>query len=148
MTLWNIKAGDPMGVYKSEPWMMFARIAFNNVIVMLRVVALGALPLIGVAYVTIYHGVMIGVFHALFAQHGVLERSLLTVWIHGATEISMLIVSAAAGLSIGLSVMNPGTYPRREAFVRAMRRAALVAIGITPLILAAACPGELCHATD
>jgi len=137
-TISNIRSGDPMGVYKSDPWYMFARISFNNVFVMLSVVALGIVPLIGIAYVTIMHGVMIGTFHALFAQYGVLERSLLTVWIHGATEIAMLVVSAAAGLSIGLSFMNPGTYPRREAFVRAVRRAALVAFGIIPLIILAA----------
>lgn len=138
MTIWNIKSGDPMGVYKSEPWEMFAKIGFNNVFAMLSIVAMGAIPLIGVAYITIYHGVMIGAFHALFAQYGELEQSLLTVWIHGATEISMLIVSAAAGLSIGLSVLNPGTYPRREAFVQALRRAALVAVGIVPLVIFAA----------
>jgi uncharacterized membrane protein SpoIIM required for sporulation len=138
MTIDNISNGDPMGVYKSESWVMFVQIASNNLLVMLKAVALGALPLIGIAYITMIHGVMIGSFHALFMQYGELERSLLTVWIHGTTEIAMLIISSAAGLSVGLSLMNPGTYARKEMFRIAARRAALIAFGTIPVIVFAA----------
>jgi uncharacterized membrane protein SpoIIM required for sporulation len=138
MTIANIMSGDPMGVYKSESWNMFFRIAANNLLVMLRVTALGSLPLVGIAYVTVYHGVMIGSFHALFTRYGELERSLLTVWIHGTTEIAMLVVSCSAGLSIGMAILNPDTFSRIDAFKASARRAAIIAFGIIPVIVFAA----------
>ncbi len=138
MTILNIEVGDPMGVYKQDPWEMFFGIGINNFGVMLRSVAMGLIPVVGVAFIAAYHGVMIGSLHALFAQYDVLGQSLLTVYIHGAMEMSLLVIAGAAGLSISLSFLHPGTYTRRAAFARSTRRAAYVAIGCIPFIGAAA----------
>ncbi len=139
MTLQNIESGNPMGVYSSmDSFSMFVRIASNNVYVMLRIISLGLLPIIGVIGSIVYHGLMIGSFHALFAQHHVLGESLLAVWVHGAFELSCLVISAAAGLHAGMSYVNPGTYPRQTAFILAVRRSVTVSIGLLPFIVIAA----------
>ena len=138
MTIMNIEGGDPMGVYKQDPWNMFFGIGFNNFAVMLRSVAMGLIPVVGVGFIAAYHGVMIGSFHALFAQYDVLGQSLLTVYIHGAMEMSLLVIAGAAGLSISFSFLHPGTYTRLASFKRSTRRAAYVAVGCIPFIGAAA----------
>ncbi len=139
MTIANIERGEPMGVYSSmDSLSMFVKIFLNNLKVMLFAVALGLIPVFGVMGSLIYHGLMIGCFHALFTRYNMLETSLMTVWIHGAFEISCLVVCAAAGLHAGLSYINPGTYPRTTAFAMAVRRSVNVAIGLIPFILVAA----------
>ncbi|HLP27292.1 MAG TPA: stage II sporulation protein M [Candidatus Didemnitutus sp.] len=139
MTISNIEAGHPMNVYASrDGWQMFAGIAINNLFVMLRVVALGLIPIVGVMGSVVYHGLMIGSFFALFANHSVLETSFLAVFVHGAFELSCLVVTAAAGLHAGMSYVNPGTLPRQTAFIQAARRSITIAIGMIPFIIAAA----------
>lgn len=138
MSIHNIENGDPMGVYKQDSWMMFMHIAKNNVLVMLRSIALGVIPIVGILYVVSTHGVMLGSFHAIFARHNVVEEFLLTVYIHGALEMSLLVISAAAGLSISFGILSPGTLPRRIAFQQAIRRAARIGAGSVPFVLIAA----------
>ena len=138
MTLFNIKSGDPMAVYKQDAWEMFLRIGFNNVVVMLRGISFGLIPIVGPAYMTVMHGVMIGSFHGMFAQYGELSQSLLTVYVHGALELSLLVISSAAGLAISLGFLRPGTYTRRESFKRAVRNAGYVGAGSIPFIIVAA----------
>lgn len=139
MTIANIESGHPMNVYASQvAWMMFFRIAFNNLFVMLRVVALGLIPIIGVMGSVVYHGLMIGSLFGLFAKHNVLETSFLAVFVHGAFELSCLVVTAAAGLHAGMSYVNPGTLPRQTAFIQAGRRSVTIAIGMIPFIIVAA----------
>jgi uncharacterized membrane protein SpoIIM required for sporulation len=139
MTIANIERGDPMGVYSSQDGLsMFVMIFYNNFQVMLFVVALGMIPIVGVMGSVVRHGLMLGAFHAMFARYDVLGTSLLVVWIHGAFEMSCLVVSAAAGLHAGLSYVNPGTFPRRTAFVLALRRSVTVAVGMIPFVFVAA----------
>lgn len=139
MTIANIEAGHPMNVYASRNgWEMFFAIASNNLFVMLRVVALGLIPLIGVMGSIVYHGLMIGSFFALFANYNVLEGSFLAVFVHGSIELSCLVVTAAAGLHAGMSYVNPGTLPRQMAFMLAARRSVTIATGMIPFIIVAA----------
>lgn len=139
MTIRNIKAGNPMGVYQSmEPLVMFVYIFFNNLFVMIRLAVLGVLTLAVPAVILLYHGFMLGSFHTLFYLHGALGASLLGVYLHGAMEISTLVIAGAAGLHLGKALMMPGTYTRRQAIVNAGRTVVMTAFGMVPFILVAA----------
>lgn len=139
MTLANIEMGQPMNVYASMPPVaMFLRIALNNVWVMTSITAFGIIPVIGIMQSIVVHGLMIGTFHAVFATHGHLGTSILAILVHGAFELTCLVVSAAAGLRMGLSFLNPGTYPRQVAFIRAARGAVSTIIVLVPFIVVAA----------
>lgn len=139
MTLENIQRGDPMAVYKQMHALdMFLGIAVNNVRVAFRTFAMGLLFSVGSGYMLLQNGVMIGAFHALFAQHEVLGTSLLVVYIHGTLELSAIVVAGAAGFVLGNGLLFPGTRPRRDALVRAARQGSTIALGLVPVFLFAA----------
>lgn len=139
MTIRNIERGDPMAVYKDpDAVFMFVRICWNNMYVSLRVTAMGVLTPVMPIMMLLYNAVMLGVFHGLFTQHGELGQALLTVWVHGAFEISAIVVAGAAGITIGNGLLFPGTYTRQQALVRAIRRAGIIIAGLMPFIIVAA----------
>ena len=138
MTLENIEQGAPMAVYKQAGEVdMFMAITFNNVRVAFVAFAMGLLASLGTAYVLFRNGVMIGAFHTLFLQQDYLLPSLLVVYIHGALEISAIVIAGGAGLVMGNSLLFPGTYGRGQAFMRAARRGLKIVVGLVPVFITA-----------
>ena len=138
-TLANIRRGDPMAIYKSGgSSMMFFGIAANNLYVALRTFALGLTLGIGTLYSLFFNGLMLGAFQYFFYQQHVLLPSLLTIWIHGTLEIPSIVLAGGAGFILGGGVLFPGTYSRRESLGRAARDALKLALGLVPVIVAAA----------
>ncbi len=150
MTLDNIDAGNPMGVYGSDTEMnSFILITLNNVRVAFNTFALGLLTSLGTGYVLLNNGVMIGCFQTFFAQHGLMQESFLTIWQHGTLEISAIIVAGAAGMALGNGWLFPGTYTRMEAFRRAAKRGLKIVVGTVPVfILAGFIEGFITRHTD
>lgn len=139
MTVENIKSGKPLEVYNQDsPLLMFLHIGFNNIMILLRSVGLGLLPIAGVAYLLVPNAVMIGTFMGLFSRYNELGTAVLGVWIHGTLEISAIIVGCAAAIRVTQAVLHPGTYPRKEAFAKGLRSAILVVVGMVPLLVVAA----------
>lgn len=139
MTLENIKNGDPMGVYKKSPsGYMFVYIAYNNIYVMLKTFVLGILLSFGTAYALFSNGMMLGVFQYFFYQKGLFLESAASIWIHGALEISAIIISGGAGLALGNSILFPGTYSRLYSLRQGAMRGLKLMIGLIPIILIAA----------
>ena len=138
MTLENIAKGDPMAVYKQMDELdMFLAITVNNVWVAFKVFAMGVLTSFGTAYLLFMNGVMLGAFHALFFKQGLLLDSLLVVYIHGALEISVIIIAGGAGLVMGNALLFPGTYSRRVSFMRGAKRGLKIVVGLVPVFVAA-----------
>lgn len=139
MTLENIRQGEPMAVYREARSLdMFLGIAFNNVRVAFMTFAMGLILSVGTAFMLLQNGVMIGVFHALFYEQGLLAKSLLVVYVHGTLELSAIIIAGAAGFVLGNGLLFPGTLPRRTAFVRAARQGSKIVVGLVPVFLIAA----------
>jgi uncharacterized membrane protein SpoIIM required for sporulation len=138
-TLDNIKNGDPMAIYK-EHWAysMFLGIAINNVRVALLTFVTGIAASLGSALMLVSNGVMVGVFHYLFYEHGLLGESLLTVWIHGSLEIPCIVVAGAAGITMGNGLLFPRTYRRIDSLMMAAKRGMKIMVGVVPLIVLAA----------
>lgn len=139
MTLENIERGDPMAIYKQTRAMdMFLGIALNNIWVAFLAFSMGVIFSVGTAYMLFQNGVMLGAFHYLFYEQGLLPSSLLVVYIHGALEISAIVVAGAAGLALGNGILFPGTYSRRQSFLRGARRGVKIVIGLVPVFILAA----------
>lgn len=139
MTEDNIKSGDPFGVYKQEDGLeMFVRIAFNNVMVSLRMFVAGMFFSVGTVYMLFTNGVMVGVFHMLFYQHNLLAKSIGVVWIHGSLEITAIIIAGGAGIVVGNSLLFPKTFSRRDSFMIGAKKGAKIVIGLVPIIIGAA----------
>ncbi|AUD05040.1 stage II sporulation protein M [Spirosoma pollinicola] len=138
MTLENIKKGDPLGVYNSrDQASMFIQITLNNIYVAFRTFVFGLFASFGTIAMLFYNGVMLGAFQYFFYERGLLLDSALKIWIHGTLEISAIIIAGCAGLTVGNSLLFPGTYSRLESFKRGIRRGLKIAIGLVPIFITA-----------
>lgn len=138
MTLENIKKGDPLGVYaKDDRADMFLAITYNNIGVSLRTFVAGLLASFGTIVLLFYNGVMLGSFQYFFYERGLLLESVLKIWIHGTLEISAIIIAGCAGITLGNSLLFPGTYSRLESFKRGAKQGLKIAIGLIPIFIVA-----------
>lgn len=138
MTLENIENEDPMAVYKKMHQVdMFLAITLNNIRVSLMAFAMGLLTPLGVGYVLLSNGVMLGSFHHMFYEQGLLLPSLLVIYIHGTLEILAIVIAGGAGLTMACSVLLPGSYPRGTAFIRGAKRGAKIVLGLVPVFITA-----------
>ena len=139
MTKSNIENGDPMGVYKDgDPIEWFIFIAQNNLRVAFLTFAMGILFGVGTGFILIRNGVMLGVFQYFFIARGLSQESILTIWMHGAPEISSIVLAGAAGLTLGRGLLFPKTYSKQEAFIVSARKGITIMMAITPIIIFAA----------
>lgn len=139
MTQDNIAKGDPFGVYKDEQaLMMFVRIAMNNIKVAFYTFIGGLLLSIGTGWFLLVNGVMVGAFQYYFFSKGLGWASVLVIWIHGTLEISAIIISGAAGLILGNSILFPGTKSRLNSLKIGAKDGVKVMLGIVPILLVAA----------
>ena len=104
MTLRNIEAGEPLGVYaQMDQFPMFVYITFNNVRVSFIAFAAGILTSIFTGFILFRNGMMLGSFQYLFFQKGLLLTSILTIWLHGTIEIISIVMAGGAGMIMGNS---------------------------------------------
>ncbi|GAB3505877.1 stage II sporulation protein M [Spirosoma knui] len=138
MTLENIKKGDPLGVYNSsDQATMFIQITLNNIFVAFRTFIFGLFASFGTIAMLFYNGVMLGSFQYFFYERGLLLDSILKIWIHGTLEISAIVIAGCAGLTVGNSLLFPGTYSRLESFKRGIKQGLKIAVGLVPIFITA-----------
>lgn len=137
-TIHNIEKGDPLAIYKSSgPFGMALAIISNNLFVAMLTFLFGFFASIGSIGLLISNGVMVGVFQYFFYERGLLGESFLTIWTHGAIEISSIVLAGAAGIALGKGLLFPGTYHRLKAFQITAQRGLKIFIGIIPFIIVA-----------
>jgi len=139
MTIENIKSGDPMAVYKSSSRVpMFLFIAFNNIRVAFMAFTFGLFCSLGTLFILLNNGIMLGTFQYFFYKYDLLFESALVIWIHGTLEISAIIIAGAAGLTMGNSMLFPGTYTRMQSFMSGAKKGVKMCFGLIPIFIAAA----------
>ena len=62
----------------------------------------------------------------------------MVIWIHGTIEISSLVIASCAGFILGTGWLFPGTYTRRQAFLRSAKDAVKICIALVPFFIIAA----------
>jgi uncharacterized membrane protein SpoIIM required for sporulation len=139
MTIDNITAGNPTGVYQSsDPFDMFIRIAFNNIKVELMAFSLGLLFTVGTAYILLTNGIMIGVFFYLFYAHNAHDTAWLNILVHGTVEILTIVISGTAGFVLGQGLLFPKTYSRMTAFRMGAKEGLTIILSVLPFTVLAA----------
>ena len=139
MTERNIASGDPFGVYKSgNETSMFLQIAFNNIWVAFWVYLTGLAASVGTLYNLFKNGLMVGVFEYMFFHHHLGAKSLLVIFIHGTLELSAIVVAGYAGMTIGNSILFPGTYTRLQSLQRAAKDSIRIMLSLVPVFIVAA----------
>ena len=116
---------------------MFLGITLNNIMVSFNVFAMGLLTSFGTGWLLFNNGVMLGAFQTFFFKHGLLGESMLAIWLHGTLEIWAIIVAGAAGLALGNGWLFPGTYSRKESFMRGAKKGLKIIVGTVPIFIMA-----------
>ncbi|MBI3519402.1 MAG: stage II sporulation protein M [Bacteroidetes bacterium] len=139
MTNENIAKGDPMAVYKSRGELeTFLPIFVNNIKIDFITFFSGIFMAIGSLFIMVVNGVMVGVFQYFFITKGLFWESFLAIWTHGTLEISAIILSGGAGLTLGKGLLFPGTYSRFHALKESGMNGLKIIMGVAPVTLLAA----------
>ncbi len=135
----NIKNGDPMGIYGSmHNSDMFFAISTNNIYVSFLTYVFGIFFSAGTVFMLLNNGIMLGAFQYFFYERGLLITSMSAIYLHGALELSAIIIAGGAGLVLGNSILFPGTYSRKESLTEAANRSLKIIIGLVPVFILAA----------
>lgn len=84
------------------------------------------------------NGLTLGAFAALYAGRGLTYEFWGWLLIHGATELTAIVLCGAGGLMLGAAVVFPGEHSRLVNLGRAGRRAAVIVIGAVMMFFVAA----------
>lgn len=138
MTLENINNGNPTQVYSGAgPMEMFFQITLNNIMVSFKVFVYGFFASIGTGFYLFYNGLMVGTFLMFFSQENELAQALPVIMLHGTVELSSIVIAAAAGFTMGNSLLFPGTYSRLASFKIGALKGLKIVIGLVPFFILA-----------
>jgi uncharacterized membrane protein SpoIIM required for sporulation len=110
----------------------------NNTRVAILAFGTGIFLGLGSILVTAYNGLLVGGVAALVQQKGLGGNFWAFVSSHGGIELGAIVIAAAAGLRVGLCLVNPGPWPVRKALALAAREAGLLMGGVVVMLALAA----------
>jgi uncharacterized membrane protein SpoIIM required for sporulation len=117
---------------------MFGFYIFNNVSVAFRCFASGLAAGIGSLFYLAYNGILLGVVAGYLTERGMAATFFSFVVTHSAFELTAIVLSGAAGLSIGHSLLAPGRQTRTQSLVAAARESIVVVYGCVGMLIIAA----------
>lgn len=144
-TLENISRGNPLAIYGEELFShekvnqmdMFVGITSNNMKVAFMTFFFGFFFTVGTHIIMFSNGVMLGSFQYFFHAKGLLLTSFLGIWIHGAFEISAIVLAGGAGITAGNGLLFPGSYTRMQSLQLSTKRGLKIMLSLVPFIIAA-----------
>jgi uncharacterized membrane protein SpoIIM required for sporulation len=138
MTIENIAKGNPLAVYESQSQLsMFVHITTNNLKVALLTFFAGFFATVGTHLLLFSNGVMLGAFQYFFQTKGLLITSFLGIWIHGAFEISAIVLAGGAGITAGNGWLFPKSYTRLQSLKLSTMRGLKIMLSLLPFIVIA-----------
>lgn len=117
------------------PSVSSSAIATNNMSVAISAWAGGTLAGLGALYVLLLNGLLLGAVVGITRHYGLAGQILTFVAAHGPLEITLILVTAGAGMSVGRALVEAGEAPRRESLPSAARAALTVLLGSLPWFL-------------
>ncbi|ARV11010.1 hypothetical protein BTO09_01040 [Gilvibacter sp. SZ-19] len=137
-TLNNIESGNPTAIYGSgSNWGTFLAITVNNIRVSILAFAFGVITSVGSAYILFSNGVMVGAFFTMFANNEVFWQASKNIMLHGAIELSVIVVAGCAGMVMGNGILFPKTFSRRLSFTRAAKDGLKIVVSTFPFFIIA-----------
>ena len=129
--------GANLGLSTAERTAFASQIFTNNIRVTLLVFAAGLLLGIGSAAVLIWNGVQLGVVAGLAAGSGNGGLLVQLVAPHGMLELSCIVVTSAAAMRMGWSLVEPGRRTRAQAVGQEAREAIKIVLSTAPWLVVA-----------
>jgi len=111
------------------------QILTNNIVVSLFAYCAGFLFGLGTFYIVGLNGLMLGAVFAFTAQHGLDDDLFRFIVAHGCVELSVMVLSGAAGAAVGEALIRPTTPRRSQAFQQAALRTSKVLIACVVLLV-------------
>ncbi len=130
-------SGNTLGLTVDQESSVASQIFTNNIGVTFFAFAGGLLLGLGTLYVLLQNGVLLGVVGGLAIGSGNGHSFFELVLAHGVLELSCIIVSGAAGLRLGWSIIDPGNRTRGEALREEARAAIEIVLGTAPWLVVA-----------
>ena len=123
----------------SDDLSLFASVLLShNAQIGLLSFGLGFLGGIPALVLVLTNGLGLGAFVAIHERTGIATEFWAWVLPHGVTELFAMCLCAAAGLSVGQTLLFPGAFRRWEALAHAGRNAATIVVGAVALFVVAA----------
>jgi uncharacterized membrane protein SpoIIM required for sporulation len=122
----------------STDWMMFGYYIRNNVSVAFQCFAGGLFAGLGTLFFLAYNGAHSGALAGYLTERGLSSTFYSFIATHAAFELTAIVLSGAAGLRIGHSLLAPGRQTWRQSLVLATRESAVLLYGMTAMLLIAA----------
>jgi uncharacterized membrane protein SpoIIM required for sporulation len=111
------------------------QILTNNIVVSLFAYCAGFLFGLGTFYIVALNGLMLGAIFAFTRQHGLDDELFRFVVAHGCVELSVMVISGAAGAAVGEALIRPSTPRRAQSFqLAALRMSKVIAACVLLLI--------------
>jgi uncharacterized membrane protein SpoIIM required for sporulation len=133
-------ATDPpsdSGADSAQRAVFSAELFTNNIQVTFVAFAAGIAAGVGTAFVLAFNGILLGAVAGAAIEAGNGASFLEFVIPHGPLELSCIVVTAAAGLRLGWSFVEPGDRSRGDALRAEGRRAIVIVLGTAPWLVAA-----------
>lgn len=112
-----------------------SEIATNNMSVAMTAWAGGALAGLLSLYILLLNGVMLGAVLSLTMHYAMAGQLFEFIAAHGPLELTLIVVSAAAGLTLGKALVAADDRPRGVALADAARSSLTVMLGCLPWLL-------------
>ena len=119
-------------------WTMFGFYNRNNNGIAFQCFASGLAFGLGSIFFLVYNGATFGAIAGYLAERGLGDAFFPFVATHGAFELTAIVLSGAAGLKLGHSLLAPGRRTRRQSLVHAARECVVVVYGLTAMLVVAA----------
>jgi uncharacterized membrane protein SpoIIM required for sporulation len=119
-------------------WLMFGFYIRNNVGVAFQCFASGLAAGLGTIFFLVYNGALFGAVAGYLTERGLGETFYSFVATHAAFELTAIVLSGAAGLKLGHSLLAPKRRTRRQSLVQAARECVVIVYGVTAMLIVAA----------
>lgn len=116
---------------------MAAGIITNNISVAFNAFAFGITAGVGTCYLVLFNAMMVGGIAGHFVNHGLTFEFCSFIAPHGCLEIFTILIAAAAGLRLGLSLVLPGNLTRKASLRTGAKEAVFLVIGTVPMFVIA-----------
>jgi uncharacterized membrane protein SpoIIM required for sporulation len=132
------EAAKAVGREAQSDWLMFGFYIRHNIGIAFQCFAGGLFAGIGSLFYLIYNGAIIGAVAGYLTERGHGPTFWAFVVTHSAFELTAIVLSGAAGLKIGYSLVAPGRLTRLQSLVAATRECAPIVAGTAILLFVAA----------
>jgi uncharacterized membrane protein SpoIIM required for sporulation len=128
--------GRPGGA--GTDWEMFGFYIRNNVGIAFQCFAAGIFAGVGSIFFIAFNGALAGAVGGYLTERGLASTFFSFVVTHSAFELTAIVLSGAAGLRLGYSLLAPGRRTRLQSLVTAARESVVIVYGVAAMLLIAA----------